>query len=311
MNAKIPRRIFEQRLTRRTVETSKNMAGETKCGPPEPGDIYLAPSRQAAIVDWAVIQPHPDNASLLYFVPVDDHPLVGAGDVVVPRRAAGSRLVLRCGDGLWAQCAHFDVSLWSGRIGPEYVQAARQTLARIVRGSLEISAARVENEADPEYDDWMREVSVARQALEQWIEDAGYVVLLSEFRDSGPVVGTDQFSLVAESDHPYVLAAESGGLLGAVAEALRGTPPRFCRVSGDWPGDLYLRADDVGVAALWRPSKGEPPVVRVRDSARHWRAVRWRQGEGNLQTTNTFRWQEGDVTIRIGIEPGQVLIIQQ
>jgi hypothetical protein len=309
MNAKIPRRIFEQRLTRRNAETSIDMAGETKCGPPEPGDIYLAPSRQAAIVDWAVIQPHPDNASLLYFVPVDDHPLVGAGDVVVPRRTAGSRLVLRCGDGLWAQSDHFDVRLWTGRIGQEYVQAARQTLAKMVRGSLAISAARLENEADPEYDDWMREVSVARQALEQWLEDAGYVVPLSEFRDNGPAVGTDQLSLVAESDHPYVLAAESGGLLGAIAEALEeaeGAPPRFRRLSGDWSGDLYLRADDVGVAALWQPSEGEPPAVRVRAVNR-----RWRQGEENLQTTNTFCWQEGEVTIRIGTEPGQVLIIQQ
>lgn len=305
MKPKIPRATFEQGPPGRAAELSADR--QAKSGAPEPGDMYLAPTRGAAIVEWAAVQPHPDNDGVLYFVPVDDFPLVGRCDVVVSRRAMGRRLILRCGEGLWAQGGHFDAHLWVGRIDPEYIQAARETLAKIVRASLEGSAARLENEADPEYQDWMDEVGVARDALEEWLADAGCIVRLRDFRDRRPDFAGESVA--------YTLAADSGGLLATFADAAEqagGAQPQFRRVVGDWPGDLYLQADVDGVAILWHGTRARPPVLHVRGPRRRWRPVRWqRETKRRGWATSTMPWDNGKVTLRIGSAPGQLLSVRQ
>lgn len=130
------------------------------------GNLYVAPIPEAAAegaIDWVCVRLHPDDDTIGYFVPVDECPLVGICDVVVKHE--GRKLVLRCADGVWASGDKFTRLL--GRV---YTEEARRMLAAIVRGPMKSSAARLENEADPDYQFWMAEVREAAGRLQQWSE---------------------------------------------------------------------------------------------------------------------------------------------
>ena len=101
----------------------------------------------------------------LLVVPADTHPSAGSADVEVPAGAPGGPLSLRCRFGAWLDAGLFAAATRSGSLAPETVAEALQRLRRVEAGTLEPSPLAEEVDADPEYEDWIRDVPERARAL--------------------------------------------------------------------------------------------------------------------------------------------------
>lgn len=108
-------------------------------------------------LEWAVVRAHPDDPDLILLVPLDDAPFVGTADVVLP---VDRLLIARCGESDW-----FDLSVLSRGVclGEVPVQPIRQRLAELVRGRIVQSRPAID--ADPEYEQLLRDIQRAREEL--------------------------------------------------------------------------------------------------------------------------------------------------
>jgi hypothetical protein len=258
-----------------------------RAGPPRPGHLYAPESRKDP-VDWAVIQEHPDDPSLLFVVPADDFPLRGPSDVVVPDEAGRGPLVLRCGLGAWARSDYFAARRRVGELDPPALDAARKTLADMVRGGVEATDADRGDEDDPDYEDWMGLVEASRAALESALEELGLFLDLGEFRP-----GVPEGLPCGES--------EDGALWYG--------PLQF---PDDSPGEIYLLADSRGLRAL-RSGEGKPPPIGVLGKSRRWRRERWIETAGatGCDETPLLPWPDGRIELRIGPGKGHRIAIDR
>ena len=272
------------------IEEQKRLEDELleRGGAPQPGDLF-APQRPGDPVNWAVIQQHPDDPHLLFLVPADDYPPHGTSDVVVPDHAQYAPLTLRCGLGIWVQSDYFAKSRRVGFLDELTLHAARRKLADMVRGRIEGTAAARENEADPDYEEWMKRVAGIRAALESALDRYGVVLRLDEFRSGWPM------NIFCDDPTP---GTWSYGPLKHIAEG---------------PGDLYFVADSMGVRGLWTGEGGPPPIRAVGDGGRMRRASRWSltTDATSCQSTPLFPWREGRVALRIGPGKGHRVAIDR
>jgi hypothetical protein len=131
--------------------------------PPGPGDLFVLAATAELPVEWAILDRR-DGGELLT-VPADASPLVGGGDVEIPAGAPGGPLVLRCRFAIWLDGSRFDPTLRTGALAAEAVAEALQRRRRMESGELEASPLAEEVEADPEYQDWIREVPARAREL--------------------------------------------------------------------------------------------------------------------------------------------------
>lgn len=130
--------------------------------PTEPGDLFVLAATADLPVEWAILD---RRAGEFLAIPADTRPLAGGADVEVPAGLSGGPLSLRCRFGVWLDADIFDPALRSGRLTPDIVAEALQCFRRLEAGDLEASPLAEEVDADPEYADWIREVSERAQAL--------------------------------------------------------------------------------------------------------------------------------------------------
>src|SRR4029077_7308228 len=76
----------------------------------------------------------------------------------VPPSAPGGPLSLRCRFGVWLDAGLFAAGKRSGSLAPATVAEALQRFRRVAAGTLDPSPLAEEVDADPEYEDWMRDV---------------------------------------------------------------------------------------------------------------------------------------------------------
>jgi hypothetical protein len=137
---------------------------ERAAGPPAPGDLFVLAATSGLPVEWAVLDRRTGRpgfsgkAGELLVVPADTQPLTGSADVEVPAGAPGGPLSLRCGFGIWVDAGLFAAATRSGALSPETVAEALQRSRRVDAGTLEPSPLAEEVDADPEYEDWIRDV---------------------------------------------------------------------------------------------------------------------------------------------------------
>ncbi len=126
--------------------------------PPEPGDLFVLTETAGFPVEWAVLERRPGDPSRLLAVPADTHPLAGSADVEIPANEPAGPLSLRCRFGLWVDASRFDPARRTGAVDSGAIARALAKRAELEAGEATASPLAFEDEADPEYEDWVREV---------------------------------------------------------------------------------------------------------------------------------------------------------
>ncbi len=131
---------------------------------PEPGDLFILVETADFPVEWAVLDRRTGNPERLLAVPADTNPLAGSADVEVLANEPGGPLSLRCRFGLWLDTARFDPARQTGALAPDAVARALACRGELEAGKSSASPLAWEADADPEYEDWVREVLVPAHA---------------------------------------------------------------------------------------------------------------------------------------------------
>lgn len=246
-------------------------------------------------VQWVAVLQHKDNSSLWFLVAADDYPLVGSCDIELAEAASLAPLVLRCGVGLWAHAADIEADKYVGSIDPAYVDYARDRLSGMVLGDLPSTEACRIADSDPDYEEWLGELSRAAGQIEARIQSEPVV------RGAG-AFSTDwsrPFFQVAEEPSDYgALAADSTGQLQPEA------PSHGRLLKSSLPGKLVALLADGELDLLYEPSeRGEsPPGVVVvghdDDDQGSWKL----KPDGRLLWSVPIPLHEGRVTFRLGTE---------
>ena len=275
-------------------------------GDPRPGAVFTLPAATHIVVYWAFVQTHPDDERILFAVLADDHPMVGITDVAVPDDACCSPLTLRCGQGIWAASHLFKHGRLTGVIDESTLLAVRRKLAGLVRGRIPATPAEQENDANPDYRDWMSRVAKARGDVEDWIEQMSSVIRLENFRPGrpGPRVAVP-------------LAAASGGVLGEVSSILTRSigafqsfgPVRDC----GGRGELHVMQCLAGVRLVWLDKEGEPPRVFATDNRGEYQRAVWvPAAEGTARETSPlFGWVGDGLSLRIEAESTRLFEVRR
>jgi hypothetical protein len=132
--------------------------------PPETGDLYVLAETADFPVEWAVLDRQSDNPKRLLAVPADTNPLAGSADVEVPANKPAGPLSLRCRFALWLDAGRFDPARRTGALAPDAVARALEKRAALEAGDPAASPLAWEVDADPGYQDWVREVLIPAHA---------------------------------------------------------------------------------------------------------------------------------------------------
>ena len=164
---------LSQRLTAFLKRTSESISPQDPIAstPSTPicGSLFTLDLPVEIPVLWCFVSTHPDDSKLWFTVPGDEMPLVGRKDVEVPRTRKGRCIRLRCGSGIWI---HEDDLLNGSQVDALdliYVEQVADRLARWAQDDLPALESLIETESDPDYIDWIEELSAAIVALENSI----------------------------------------------------------------------------------------------------------------------------------------------
>ncbi|MFL6194844.1 MAG: hypothetical protein ACJ75H_11780 [Thermoanaerobaculia bacterium] len=124
--------------------------------PAGPGDLFVLQATAGLPVEWAVLEREPDGRWLA--VPADAGPRAGSADVEVAAGEPGGPLSLRCRFAASLGAALLSPELRTGRLAEEAVAEALHRVRQIASGVQEPSPLEEEVDADPEYQDWVRDV---------------------------------------------------------------------------------------------------------------------------------------------------------
>jgi hypothetical protein len=273
---------------------------------PAPGDLYVFDVGEDIGLEWLVVRFHPDDPGLLLLAPADDFPFAGTPDITLPHDLVNRLLTVRCGETDWFPADFCTPRLRVGTVPEPALRLVRQRLADLARGRA-IPTADGSIDLDPEYEEWIDEVSQSRVALLTRANaprsEPRTVVPLATLSMTPPaqLASTPEFSLAADT---------GSELFAALNEAL--TKPddvRYHEVPDIPDGKLFLVADHLGVRCVWEgPSEVAPQISAVGEKT----PAEWCPSpEGQLhQTEAVFPWVDGQAVLVIGTVPPQTLAIQ-
>lgn len=234
------------------VEARLSHAG----GPPALGDLYAFAETAAEGIEWALVLQNLDDPDLWFAVPFDQYPQVGTWDVEVSELTDAGPGTLRCGRGIWVPVDDLETSDRSGFLEPTDVRAAQERLAAMVEGTAVEPRWHVDD--DPDYEEWLGEVELASDRLEQYFRAAVRTLSIKDI--------TTDWTLAAgvRLNRPVSLAADSEGLGAAPKEPILPLPGAV--LASDLPGTLAVVRDEEGLRLLYYATAPEetPPPIRVR-----------------------------------------------
>lgn len=137
---------------------------------PQPGDIFIFEHPKTLGLQWVVLETDQENSQTLSMVPADNNPMVGSTDIGVPDHALSGPISLRCGYRFSMNKDKFNKGcLRIGLLDDWDLQHASDKIRQISEEKIRSSVLQQEADHDPDYKEWMEQVSQGREALKQTI----------------------------------------------------------------------------------------------------------------------------------------------
>ncbi len=134
--------------------------------PPGSGDVYVLSEDPESPMEWVVLMADTANPRRLIAVPADTNPMAGSRDLALDDPSAGP-LVLRLGFAKFLDVGTFEPAMRRGVLKPESLERARHVYRVVESGDARGSVRQREIDADPAYQDWIRDlVEPAAEALQ-------------------------------------------------------------------------------------------------------------------------------------------------
>lgn len=261
-----------------------------------PGELFLFPVDAA--VKWCATFTHSKDDELWYIVPGDEFPGVGTRDVALADSCDEAPLVFRCGNGIWVHVDDFDFDQRIGEIDRQFVEQIRDHLGRIVKGDLPTADSLMETDDDPDYVEWMEELSSAVQEFEQVLlngEHVGSVDLsptilpLSAFRERRPdelgeLISPSTYSLAAESKSDYSVEYSDAKSLSA-------------EIPFDTDGKVFAIRYERGVVVQAFGFGDSPPEILIGDQEPA--AIQWHQ-DSEWFSSSLLLFENNQVVLSFG-----------
>lgn len=143
---------------------ARGEVGRRGGGAPRDGDVFIFPETPEPHVAWAVVE-HQEAAGRFLLVAADSYLLVGSRDVAARPESAGGVSSLRCGVALRLGAEAFGNATRIGALEPELLADVRRRRAEIEAGNPTGNVLEQETDGDPEYEDWIAELELARTVL--------------------------------------------------------------------------------------------------------------------------------------------------
>ena len=256
---------------RKWTETQTRLARSSIA--PSLGDIFVFVTTSADGIEWAVVLQHTDDPDLWFLIPYDQNPLVGTWDVATSEQSSAGPGTLRCGSGIWIHADDILFGERSGFLEPHDVRNAQVRLAAMVDESVRLNSSRAEVVDDPDYQEWIDEVTAASEQLEAKLRTPPAKISISDFSTNWAAAAG------VRSARPTALAADTGGLGAAPQDAIATLPGLV--IAGQLPGALIAVQEPGGIRLLYQPANQEaPPRVCIKGSGAA-SLVAWRQLPGN------------------------------
>ncbi len=129
--------------------------------PPGPGDVHVLDENPESPVEWVVLAIDPADPRQVMAVPADTNPMVGSRDLGIDDPSTGP-LVVRLGFARSLDIDTFESTTRRGVLKPDSLAYARHVCREVESGSSRGSVRQREIDADPAYQDWIRD----------WVEPA-------------------------------------------------------------------------------------------------------------------------------------------
>ncbi len=259
---------------------------------PASGSLFVLDLPIEVPVLWCLVSAHPSDSKLWFTVPGDEMYLIGQKDVEVPRTNMGRCIRLRCGSGTWI---HEDDLLAGNQIDALdliYVEQVADRLARWANDDLPELELLVETESDPDYVDWMEELSAAIAALEDSMHFGGEIASTIEKRSIS--FSANWHGEIPGFESPILsLAADSGGI-ETVPDVESERPLGSILQSNDKGVLVALKYSDGVVFQLFdSPDHSAPPRVVVNGVEVGWELL------GDWLVTTKQHWQGSQIALSV------------
>jgi len=220
---------------------------------PAAGDIYVFSATAEIGLEWVIVLQHAEDDALWFMVPFDQNPMAGTWDISVSESSTAGPGTLRCGRGIWIHIDDLTIGSRSGFLELWYIDKARARLASMVAPAIDASDCRPEVDFDPDYQEWLDEVTTAAEHLEAKLRAAPEVVSILHFSDAWTSSLPSRWCQ-AKVDAP-MLVAETSGLAAGPKEPVSPLPGEIIAVS--LPGNLVAVFDGIAVRLLYYPQGSE------------------------------------------------------
>ncbi len=150
-----------QRLTETRVALEE---GQRQAAAPVPGDLYVFEQTADCGLQWVVIESDPEGEGSLRVVAGDLNREVGSADVAISGQDGGV-LTVRCRIGARLPAAVFDPRRRTGQLATEDLDRVHRKRQAISADALHLSTSENEIESECVYEDLVRELTEARDAL--------------------------------------------------------------------------------------------------------------------------------------------------
>ena len=261
-----------------------------------PGELFLFPVDVAA--KWCATFTHSKDDDLWYIVPGDEFPEVGTQDVALPVFSDEGSLNFRCGNGIWVHVDDFGFDQRVGQIDGQFVEQIRDHLGRIVKNNLPTVESLIQTDSDPDYIEWMEELSAAVQEFEQ--------ILLDNESKAKPA--TQVRSILPRSLFREHSREELGGLISSVPDSLAaesksdyttessGEKPLSAEVPFQTEGRVFAIRYEGGVVIQAFGFNDSPPAIHVGDTGAE--PIEWHQ-ESEWYSSSIIPFEKNEVVLSI------------
>lgn len=251
---------------------------------PAAGDLYVFSATAEIGLEWAVILPHVDDTNLWFIVPFDQNSMAGTWDVAVSESSEAGAGTLRCGRGIWIHVDDLVIGARSGFLETYYVDKARSRLAELVDPNRDVVKTRPEIDFNPDYVEWMDEVTAAAERLEAELRAEPEVISVAVFSTAWTSALPSRSFQAA---HGAMLVAESSGLAALPTSQIPALPGYL--MAQELPGTLVAIRDGALIRLLYYPAKTEDAPAVVFFSGDDVKSVNWQlQLDGVSISTDEF-----------------------